>query len=55
MPGHTINKLLTPPPSYSTQFHMWKKVLMRAAQTSDHLCAVKLVIDYSVEEPHISA
>lgn len=55
MPGHTINKLLTPPdflqhppvPHVEKSSHAYCK-------TSDHLHAVKSVIDYGVKEPHIS-
>lgn len=49
MPGHTINKLLTPPdflqhtpvPHVEKSSHAYRK-------TSDHLHAVQSVIDYSV-------
>lgn len=55
MPGHTINKLLTPPGflQHTPVPHM-EKSSHACRKTSDHLHAVKPVIDYSVREPHIS-
>ncbi len=55
MPGHTINKLLTPPDFLQhTPVPHVEKSSHACRKTSDHLHAVKSVIDYSVKEPHIS-
>lgn len=55
MPGHTINKLLTPPDFLQhTPVPHVEKSSHACRKTSDHLHAVKAVIDYSVKEPHIS-
>lgn len=55
MPGRTINKLLTPPDFLQhTPVPHVEKSSHASHKTSDHLHAVKSVIDYSVKEPHIS-
>lgn len=55
MPGHTINKLLTPPDFLKhTPVPHVEKSSHACRKTSDHLHAVKSVIDYSVREPHFS-
>lgn len=55
MPGHTINKLLTPPDflQHTLVPHV-EKSSHACRKTSDHLHAVESVIDYSVKEPRIS-
>lgn len=55
MPGHTINTLLTPPDFLQhTPVPHVEKSSHACGKTSDHLHAVKSVIDYNVKEPHIS-
>lgn len=55
MPGHTINKLLTPPDflQHTAVPHV-EKSSHACHKTSDHLHAVRPVIDYSVKETHFS-